>query len=181
MLLNKKLGWLDGGKTNVGEETNDQARDELHAIIQKALFWLVPTGLVAVGILIWGTYNTVVIHDGKFGALWTNEFYEELQSDLEYPLVHETFRKLYLEEELRFKEQVRQFMAAGGRFSSGDASKMEERLHQQIQAQWARIDAQGKHISDQARYIREQEKRINQTERELSILRSLLQYQGVDQ
>ena len=116
---------------------------DLPGILHRAAVWLLSAAVSVVGIIVWDNHTSVSKHGSLFNSVWTQGFHDRLISDLEYPSVHETYRRVYVDEDVRFKETVRKFMSAGGRFSAEQGDKHAQRirgLEQRVAVQERRIE-----------------------------------------
>lgn len=133
----------------------DERTSSLDTVFRQILGWGLPAVVTVLCLVVVGNHNLVTAHAGKFDGIWNESFHAAIDEVIEYVSVHEAYRELYVIQDAQFKEDVRKFMAAGGRFSADQAEKMEARWE-------ARCDARYK----------THERRLWRIEQELTALRA---------
>lgn len=97
-------------------------------VLSKLAVWLLSGVVTIVCVLVYDMHRAVDNNTSQLESRWTHEFYDQLGEAIRYPLIHESYRELYVAQNEAFHEQVRQFMGAGGRFSADRGDALEERI-----------------------------------------------------
>ena len=147
---------------------------DLPTLAHRAAIWLLSAAVSVFSMVVWDNHNAVAKHNSLFDSVWNPDFRAKIEDDLDYPTVHETYRRVFVEQDAHFKEEVRRFMAAGSRFSRSDWEKGEAKLDVRISS----ISKRVRELEDKSGQFKFCETRYRELETRVAWLEAVLSGNG---